>query len=86
LSKAITYVREHFQYEEKIMDEISYPYSTEHKSEHIRVINEMQLAIMHWRESKNEQQLKESIEIKIPNWFMEHIIKMDGKLVEYSKK
>lgn len=85
LSKVISYIRTHFLHEEKFMNELSYPYALEHKAEHTKILNEIQLAIINWREEKDYKKFRDIMEIKIPTWFMQHIVEMDMKLVKYSK-
>ena len=86
LSNLISYTRNHFLHEERLMEDISYPHTDKHKREHTRILNEMQLAIMWWRDNKDYKKLNEDMEVKIPNWFMEHIEKIDSPLVKFKNK
>lgn len=53
LSEMILYAREHFLHEEDIINSIDYPNAKQHKREHEKVLNNMQLAIMQCREKNN---------------------------------
>ena len=86
LSDIISFTRKHFIHEEQLMDDISYTKAIGHKAEHLRILNEMQLAIMNWREKKDFTQLKKEMLKKIPSWFLEHITKADAPLVRFSKQ
>ena len=86
LSDIISFTRKHFIHEEQLMDSLTYTKTLTHKAEHFRILNEMQLSIMNWREDKDFSQLKKDMLEKTPNWFLEHITKVDAPLVKFSKR
>lgn len=86
LTNIITFIRAHFSSEEQLMTELSFPDSTKHKAEHMRILNDIQISIMHWRSNKNYKALKDLMEVQLPDWFLNHIQEMDTKFIKFSKQ
>ncbi len=83
LNELLLHVREHFANEERLMKESYYPTLSMHKAEHGKIINEMQMQIMEFRNRKDYEILREYFEDEIPTWLNQHIKSMDIILADY---
>jgi len=83
LNELLLHVREHFANEERLMKESYYPTLSMHKAEHGKIINEMQMHIMEFRNRKDYELLREYFEEEIPTWLNQHIRSMDIILADY---
>ena len=83
LNELLLHVREHFANEERLMKESYYPTLSMHKAEHGKIINEMQMQIMEFRNRKDYELLREYFEDEIPTWLNQHIKSMDIILADY---
>ena len=83
LNELLLHVREHFANEERLMKESYYPTLSMHKAEHGKIINEMQMQIMEFRNRKDYELLREYFEEEIPTWLNQHIRSMDIILADY---
>lgn len=68
---------DHFQNEQQLMQEVGFPAYMMHKTEHDRVLNEMQLVVMDWRTRKDNEILQTYFFKTIPIWLALHIASMD---------
>lgn len=68
---------DHFQNEQRLMQEVGFPAYIMHKTEHDRVLNEMQLVVMDWRTRKDNEILETYFFKTIPIWLALHIASMD---------
>ncbi|WP_319763757.1 bacteriohemerythrin [Maridesulfovibrio sp.] len=74
----------HFNAEEKYMEEIEYPHLAEHRQLHAALKNSvksMQSARFHLEEVSAEE-----IKALLSKWLIEHILRVDYKLVQFVKK
>jgi len=83
LNELLLHVREHFANEERLMKESYYPTLSMHKAEHGKIINEIQMHIMEFRNRKDYTLLREYFEEDIPTWLDQHIRSMDIILANY---
>jgi len=83
LNELLLHVREHFANEERLMKDSFYPTLSMHKAEHGKIINEMQMQIMLFRNRKDYELLREYFEEEIPTWLNQHIRSMDIILADY---
>jgi hemerythrin len=83
LNELLLHVREHFANEERLMKESYYPSLSMHKAEHGKIINEMQMQIILFRNRKDYELLREYFEEEIPTWLNQHIKSMDIILAEF---
>ena len=86
LNELLLHVREHFANEERLMKDSFYPTLSMHKAEHGKIINEMQMQIMLFRNRKDYELLREYFEEEIPTWLNQHIRSMDIILADYLSK
>ncbi len=68
---------DHFQNEQQLMQKVGFPAYMMHKTEHDRVLNEMQLVVMDWRTRKDNEILQTYFFKTIPIWLALHIASMD---------
>jgi len=83
LNELLLHVREHFANEERLMKESYYPTLQMHKAEHGKIINEINMQIMEFRNRKNYEVLIEYFEEDMPTWLNQHIKSMDTPLAKY---
>ncbi len=77
LDRIFQHTIEHFQNEQRHMQEVGFPAYIMHKTEHDRVLNEMQLTVMDWRTRKDNEILNTYFFSTIPAWLAQHIASMD---------
>ena len=77
LDALFIHTREHFANEERLMREAGFPPYEMHKSEHDRVLNAFQLAVMDWRSRKDNAILHHYFCVETPEWLHQHIASMD---------
>jgi len=83
LNELLLHVREHFANEERLMKESYYPTLQMHKAEHGKIINEINMQIMEFRNRKDYELLREYFEEEIPTWLNNHINSMDIILADF---
>ena len=74
---------DHFQNEQRLMQEVGFPAYIMHKSEHDRVLNEMQMTVMNWRTQKDNKILQTYFFHTIPQWLAIHIASMDTVTAQF---
>jgi len=77
LEALLTHTREHFERENKNMQKYSFPAYDMHKSEHDRVIRELDYNILEFRNRKNFEAIQAYICEETPAWLNQHIASMD---------
>jgi len=83
LNELLLHIREHFANEERLMKESYYQSLNMHKAEHGKIINEVQMQIMEFRNRKELEPLKEYFKEDFPTWLDQHILSMDITLAEH---
>lgn len=83
LNELLLHVREHFSKEERLMKDSYYPMLNMHKSEHTKIVNEMQINTFMFRNTKDYTALKEYFLTDIPTWLNQHIMSMDITFANY---
>lgn len=82
LDELVEYVKTHFETEEEIMENCSYPELQEHKTEHL----DFTLKMLDFTEDyKDKDKLSSEILDFLKTWIKEHIIGTDKKYVPYIK-
>ncbi|MDP3007757.1 MAG: bacteriohemerythrin [Methylococcales bacterium] len=76
------YVGAHFAREEMLMREKAYPYYTQHKTLHLQ-LKKVVFAVRRVFETDMEKVDKEKLHQFLRDWLIEHILKVDAKLVPY---
>jgi hemerythrin len=77
LDRIFQHTVDHFQNEQRLMQEVGFPAYMMHKTEHDRVLNEMQFTVMDWRTRKDNAILQIYFFQTIPAWLSQHIASMD---------
>jgi hemerythrin len=81
VNKLEKYIKEHFSYEEVLMEKHAYPYAESHLQQH----NELRykvLSINYDYIQESEDFYKSTLEYLL-NWLINHIMKVDRLLAEY---
>ncbi len=76
LGALLYHCREHFSREELQMENNAFPAYGCHKSEHARVLQQMEQELESWDSSANLQQLKAYL-TQLPDWLSNHVSTMD---------
>jgi hemerythrin len=76
------YVGAHFAREEMLMREKAYPYYTQHKALHLQ-LKKVVFAVRRVFETDIEKVDKKKLNQFLRDWLIEHILKVDTKLVPY---
>ncbi len=76
------YVGAHFAREEMLMREKSYPHYTQHKTLHLH-LKKVVFAVRRVFQTDMDKVDKEKLNQFLHNWLVEHILKVDIKLVPY---
>ncbi len=69
------YCKLHFLDEEKMMDEIGYPESSDHKAQHVLFVMHLENFMGKFAEQNITRNVDEFLFLK--RWFMEHIVEFD---------
>ena len=79
-----TYTRNHFKYEERVMEKIQYPDLLNHREIHIGFVEKL-IDIQKNAVRKNEERLTLLSEmiIFVREWYLEHVLIEDKKMVAY---
>ena len=81
----ISHMKEHFFYEESLMQGKGYAMYTIHQTEHYKVLNEANYRMMLWTSSKDTWDLEEYLRDDLLVWYTQHIDAMDKPLVDFLK-
>jgi hemerythrin len=76
----------HFQLEEKYMEEYQFPARKKHQQEHNRVLVRMTDQCDYWQSQHNLKatlQLEQYISEEFPQWLVNHIVTMDTVIASY---
>ncbi len=76
-------VKEHFSYEEELMEKTHFFAYQCHKEEHERVLKELEGVFKRWRESRNREELRDYFEKVFKPWIKEHILTMDAVTAQW---
>ena len=77
------YAREHFATEESIMRELEYPDYLSHLKEHQHYVLHVGKLYMQMKTKGFSSQLSREVNFYTVEWFIEHILQADMKLVEF---
>jgi hemerythrin-like metal-binding protein len=75
--------RKHFQYEEAIMQECSYPLLADHHREHIMLLAELKAYILEIRSGARPFTMKTLTSLK--HWQIDHLLGSDRKFADFLK-
>ena len=82
--KLFTYIREHFEHEEKLMQDINYPSYEQHYSTHQKIITEMN-ELIKTMPTSDIQTFELELAIFIEKSLVQHVIYEDRKVKAYIK-
>ncbi len=83
LALLAVHTREHFLHEESIMREAGFPAYLPHKTEHDRVLAEMDAEAQAFRKGGDVARLKRYLLDVVPRWFVAHTTSMDVVTAHY---
>jgi hemerythrin len=84
-AELLTHTRKHFTSEEILMAATAFPATAEHKSDHQRVLGEMDRFA--GRIAKGSTQLARAwVNEQLPDWFAVHVRNMDSALAAHLKR
>ena len=83
LTELLNYARIHFSTEEEIFDKYSYPYSNEHKEEHLKLIEK---AISFYDKALRGEDVGKEFALFLKDWLEDHLKKHDFKYAKYFKE
>lgn len=69
----------HFALEEHVMQENEYPYFTEHKHEHVRLLDTLTDQMVKYQSNPDSVDLQ-SVEDNLKHWIVQHILNSDQKM------
>jgi len=81
--KLFKYTREHFSYEEKMMEAIKYPALREHQEAHEKLITKLSEISTHSFDSQDDF---DAFKEFIYNWLINHILDVDQRYCKFKKK
>ena len=76
---------DHFQGEEEKMRELGFPPYQMHKGEHDRVLGDMRLIQLNWKQTRDIKPLKIYLIEELPMWLNNHILTMDTVTARFFK-
>lgn len=83
LEALIEHTREHFDRENRTMEEHGFPAYPMHRGEHARVLAEMEREAFAYREQGDKERLEQYVTNVVPSWFVNHIQTMDAVTAQY---
>ncbi|MBF0187498.1 MAG: bacteriohemerythrin [Magnetococcales bacterium] len=84
LEELVSYTREHFQREERVMAERRYPGLEEHKREHENMIRQVEDFLIQYRQG--DYTLNQDVLKYLRNWLVEHIMGSDQQYAAHIAK
>ena len=79
------HTEDHFEGEEVKMREMGFPAYAMHKGEHDRVLNQMKMLLLSWKDSREVKPLKIYLIEELPKWLNNHILTMDTVTARFFK-
>lgn len=85
LDELITHTRDHFACEEEWMEQSTYSHVAEHRSEHRRLLGELEMMRRRIR-SATLPLVRAFIQQRLPEWFEQHLRGVDSTLASHLAK
>jgi len=85
LEEYVEHVKEHFRYEEELMQEYNFPSYDMHKLAHDMFLADMGYATMIWKQRNDPNKLVKFIR-KSPEWIESHMSSVDASTADYISK
>lgn len=82
----VRHTQDHFEGENKLMRDNSFPAYIFHSNEHMLVMEEIENLLQQWMENKKLERLSNFIFNEWPKWFNDHVNSMDMVTAEYLSK
>lgn len=82
----LAHTREHFEREERLMNEYRFPPYPIHKMEHEQAIDALTAAQKNWLDSRDSDALLNYIRQEWRNWLQQHIMTMDTVTAHFFKQ
>ena len=76
-------VKNHFSYEEELMEKAKFFAYAVHKAEHQRVLKELEKLYRMWKQRKDSEKLKDYLKDTFVPWLLEHVKTMDTATASY---
>ncbi|MFA6064508.1 MAG: bacteriohemerythrin [archaeon] len=83
LPDLFSYAKTHFSTEEDLFEKYNYPFSNEHKNEHLQLLEK---TITFYDDAKNGKNVGEDLMDFLKDWFQNHLKKHDFKYTKYFQK
>ena len=86
LDKLLVGTISHFQKEEEVMKEFSFPARVKHRQEHQQFLRGLNAECRHWRSKHNleaVERLEHYVGEEFPNWLVNHIVTLDTVTASY---
>lgn len=77
LNEWVEHTRQHFESENRLMEEFAFPALPVHRNEHEQVFARIESLQQQWLETRNPEPLAEFIFLSWPRWFDMHVNTMD---------
>lgn len=77
LNEWVEHTRQHFESENRLMEEFAFPAMSVHRNEHEQVFALIESLQKKWLEARNPEPLAEFIFVNWPQWFNMHVNSMD---------
>lgn len=77
LDELLRHTRQHFAEEERLMQAAQFPPYPMHKTEHDRVLADMESRVAQWRQQRDAGALRRYAEEALGDWFIGHVGMMD---------
>ena len=86
LEKAVTYVSEHFDAEEFLMQSAAYPHYEEHVSKHDDLRDKIDSLLLNLDANAEREDLLLMLQGSLVDWFETHVLSEDMKLAAFLRK
>ena len=83
LEALVEHTREHFDRENRVMQEQGFPAYPVHQGEHSRVLSQMEREAFAFREQGDTDRLWRYVSSVVPEWFVTHIQTMDAVTAQF---
>lgn len=77
LDELLRHTRQHFAEEERLMQAAQFPPYPVHKTEHDRVLADLENRIAQWRHQRDAEALRHFAQVALADWFVDHVGMMD---------
>ncbi len=79
----LEHMKKHFEYEEGLLKNRGFTMFDIHRNEHTKILGQMRMAYMNWRNFREREALKEFVENEFTEWLNLHIQAMDSVAADF---